>query len=220
MNETTRHTNQKRGKFIVLEGGDGSGKSTNLAWIQQYLHQQGVHCEIGREPGGTAIAEQLRQLILQPGHEPLDALSELLLLFAARNQHLTQKIEPTLASGTWYVCDRFTDSTYAYQAGGRGMPKSQVQVLEQLVQGDMQPDCVFILDLSVEQRRQRLYERQGTDRLEAQSNDFHERVRAQYLARAQANPDSHRVIDAFRSLANVQQALKSHLDALITSHHG
>ena len=206
---------QKPGLFIVLEGGEGVGKSTNMAFIQQYLQQQQITFTASREPGGTPFAEQIRELILAKQEESVDATAELLLVFAARAQHLAQKIQPTLAAGQWLVCDRFTDATYAYQGGGRQLSKQLIAELEQMVQGDLRPDKVIVLDAPIEVGRARAANRAELDRLESEQDAFHQRVRAAYLERAAARPDHYAVIDATQPLVQVQEDISSVLDQLI-----
>lgn len=201
------NSSTKKGRFVVIEGGEGVGKSTNMQFVQDYLHQQGVTFQTSREPGGTELAEQIRNLIVSHHRESMDPMTELLLVFAARAQHLTQKIRPVINSGQWLVCDRFTDATYAYQGGGRQLDKTVIRQLEQIVQADLRPDCVIILDAPVELGRQRASQRAELDRLEAENLAFHQRVRDAYLERAAQYPDRYKVIDAARPLADVQQAI-------------
>jgi dTMP kinase len=204
-----------KGLFIVLEGGEGVGKTTNMAFIQQYLQQNNISFAYSREPGGTEIAESIRELILQKHSEAMSPMAEILLVFAARAQHLAEKIKPTLAKGEWLVCDRFTDATYAYQGGGRGLSKALISELEQTVQGDLRPDCTIILDASVEVGRARATARAELDRMESEEAAFHQRVREAYLERAQQRPDKYAVINAEQSLEQVQSDIKKVLDQLI-----
>lgn len=204
-----------KGLFIVLEGGEGVGKTTNMAFIQHYLHERNVSFEYSREPGGTKIAESIRELILSKHEEPMSDMTEILLVFAARAQHLQEKVLPTLECGKWLVCDRFTDATYAYQGGGRGLDKQLIEQLEQTVQGDLRPDCTIILDAPVEVGRARAEARAELDRMESEEQDFHERVRQSYLDRANTNSDKYAVVDASQELAVVQEQLSKVLDQLI-----
>jgi dTMP kinase len=206
----------KRGFFLVLEGGEGTGKSTNLAFIHDYLHCKGVPFSTSREPGGTVIAEKVRTLLLEKNSEPMAPLTELLLVFAARAQHLEQKILPVLQRGEWMVCDRFTDATYAYQGGGRGLDRQAIATLENLVQGNLRPDLVIVLDAPLEISKQRAESRGEKDRIESESDAFHQRVRDAYLQRAAADPSRYAVVDASRPLALVQADLASVLDALVS----
>jgi dTMP kinase len=210
----------KNGLFIVLEGGEGVGKSTNLQFIQQFLQQANIPLQSTREPGGTEIAEQIRALILKKQAEPMADLTELLLMFAARAQHLTQKIQPALAQGQWLLCDRFTDATYAYQGGGRQLNKSVIEQLEQLVQNDLRPDCVILLDAPIEVGMQRAVARAELDRMEQENRQFHQRVRDAYLSRAAQNPQRYAVIDASQALEQVQADIQQVLEHLIAQWHG
>lgn len=205
------------GLFITVEGVEGAGKSTQLALILDYLQQAGIEVVSSREPGGTPFAESVRELLLANRDEKVDQVSELLLMFAARSQHLSQLIQPALMAGKWVVCDRFTDATYAYQGGGRQLGFELVAELEQMVQGDFRPDCTFYLDLPVEQGMQRVVARGEKDRFEQEQLEFFERVRNAYLERVAASPGRYRVIDASRSLEDVQMDLRAALDALVES---
>ncbi len=198
-----------RGKLITLEGGEGVGKSTNLSYLEQLLRAAGHELVVTREPGGTPLAEQIRALLLQRSEEPLDELAELLLVFAARAQHLQQIIRPALARGCWVLCDRFTDATYAYQAGGRQLDRNHIALLEQLVHGDLQPDLTILLDAPVSVGAARVARRGERDRFEREADAFFERVRATYLQRAAAAPARFRVIDAAQPLDAVQQQLQT-----------
>ncbi len=205
-----------RGLFITFEGTEGVGKSTNLQAATQYLKHRQVPHILTREPGGTPLAEEIRGLLLSSREEPVHEMTELLLMFAARSQHLNQLILPQLEKGTWVLCDRFTDATYAYQGGGRQMSEAPVAALEQLVQGDLRPDRVFWLDAPVAQGMARLETREGApDRFETERGRFFERVREAYQARAQANPERYRRIDASADLAAVQASLERELDLLV-----
>lgn len=209
----------RRGRFITLEGGEGVGKSTNLAWVAEHLRARGLEVVCTREPGGTPRAEAIRGLLLDPnGDEPLDDDAELLLVFAARAQHLARVVRPALERGAWVVCDRFTDATFAYQGGGRGIPAARIAELEAFVQRGLQPDLTLLLDMPMEAAQRRLegrLERQGgqRDRFERERGDFFEAVRRAYLARAAGAPERIAVIDADRSLAAVQAELGQRLDA-------
>ena len=204
-----------KGLFIVLEGGEGVGKSTNMAFIQNYLLSQEIAFLHSREPGGTELAEKIRELLLTKADEPVANMTELLLMFAARAQHLAQKIVPTIEQGKWLVCDRFTDATYAYQGGGRGFDKSLIAQLEILVQKDLRPDCTIILDAPIEVGFARAEARAELDRMESESTAFHQRVRDAYLERAAAEPEKYAVINANQPLEQVQADLKETLDRLV-----
>lgn len=200
-----------RGRFITLEGSEGSGKSTNLAYIHQKLRQSGIDVVLTREPGGTPLAEQIRALLLDHQQAPMCSDTELLLMFAARAQHLQELILPALESGKWVLCDRFTDATYAYQGAGRGISEERIAVLEQWVQGGLRPDLTFFLDLPVAQGLARAGERSTPDRFEREQIDFFERVRQGYLAQAEHDPKRYRVVDASVPLEQVQVQLESYL---------
>lgn len=196
-----------KGKFITLEGGEGVGKSTNLRFITQWLKARGIEYVQTREPGGTPLAEQLRSLLLEKRDEAVDPTAELLMVFAARAQHLSAVIKPALAEGKWVICDRFTDATYAYQGGGRGLDRTLIAQLEQTVQNDLRPDRVLLLDLDPAVGLQRAATRGEADRFESEQLGFFNKVRAAYLDRAQSAPDSYAIIDASRPLPEVQQQL-------------
>ncbi len=202
----------KRGKFITLEGGEGVGKSTNLIFLREVFEQRKIPVTVAREPGGTQMAEQLRHLLLDTGKEAIGKKTELLLMFAARAQHIKHVIEPALAKGQWVLCDRFTDSTYAYQGGGRNMKSVNIEWLERFVQGNLRPDLTILLDAPVETGMRRARKRIFTDRFESEQISFFERVREAYLVLAAANPDRIKVIRADRPLSDVQDAI---IEALI-----
>lgn len=202
---TTASKPQSQGCFITLEGSEGVGKSTNLAFIQQWLEHHGYAPLMTREPGGTPMAEEMRELLLTQRDETVSQKAELLLMFAARAQHLDQKILPALAEGCCVVSDRFTDATYAYQGYARGLNLDWITQLESLVQEQVRPDLTILLDLSTEIAQQRVTKRGTTDRFEQEQKDFFDRVRQGYLARAQAEPERFAIIDASQTLDKVQQ---------------
>ncbi len=204
-----------RGKFITLEGSEGVGKTTNLEFVYRYLESAGIESVQTREPGGTPLAEELREILLAVREETMSAQAELLMMFAARSQHLDQVIEPHLAAGRWVICDRFTDATYAYQGGGRGVDEDQIAALEALVHGDLQPDLTLYLDLAPEIASQRIAQRKA-DRFELEKRAFFERVRASYLNRAERYK-RFAVIDASVTLAEVQNRIAEVLQRLIDS---
>ena len=207
-------SHQSSGKFITLEGGEGVGKSTNLRFITQWLEHRGIDYVQTREPGGTPLAEQLRTLLLEKRDEPVDPTAELLMVFAARAQHLSQVIKPALASGKWVICDRFTDATYAYQGGGRGLDRALIGELEEMVQGDLRPDRVLLLDLDPEIGLQRAAATGEADRFESEQAEFFREVRAAYRERAETSPDRYAVIDASRPLEDVQGHLARELEVI------
>ncbi|MEH6542791.1 MAG: dTMP kinase [Porticoccaceae bacterium] len=206
-----------RGRFITIEGGEGVGKTTNIETLKQRLQHHGIAHGITREPGGTELGEAIRDLLLRTDTTPLNSMAELLLMFAARAQHLATVIEPQLAAGTWVVCDRFTDATYAYQGGGRELGAAAVGQLEQLVQGELRPDLTIILDIDPEQGLARARQRGELDRFEQEQTEFFARVRATYQARAQAEPERCRIVDAGRALAEVQADVAALIDGFIGS---
>jgi dTMP kinase len=203
-----------RGLFITLEGGEGAGKSTSLAFVREFLEQAGRHVLITREPGGTALGEKIRELLLH-GRDNMDVDTELLLMFAARAEHLARVIRPALADGVSVLCDRFTDATYAYQGGGRGVSAARIRVLEDWVQQGLRPDLTLLLDLPVEQGLERAGQRSAPDRFEREKIDFFERVRNRYLAAAASEPQRIRVIDAARDIPQVQAQLRQALEAVL-----
>jgi dTMP kinase len=191
------------GKFITLEGVEGVGKTTNQTFIQEFLSARSIDFVTTREPGGTRLAERIRDIALAPDEEKISTDAELLLMFASRAQHLEQLILPALKEGKWVICSRFTDSTYAYQGSGRGIPESRIAVLESWVQKDFQPDLTLIFDLPVEIGLSRAHARGALDRIEQESVDFFNRVRQGYLARAKLSSRYH-LVDASKSLPEVQ----------------
>ncbi|MEJ2480348.1 MAG: dTMP kinase [Acidihalobacter sp.] len=198
-----------RGAFITLEGGEGVGKSTQIATAVEALETAGLSVVRTREPGGTPLAEQIRGLLIGECDEQMDADTELLLMFAARNQHLARMIRPALQHGDWVVCDRFTDATYAYQGAGRGIDTARIRELEAFVQRGMQPDLTLLLDAPVEVGMMRAARRNSAgDRFEREARAFFERVREGYLARAEADPRRFRIIDAAQTLDNVSTQLR------------
>jgi dTMP kinase len=201
----------KRGVFITVEGGEGVGKSTNISFMQQILAEQGIDVIVTREPGGTPLAEEIRDVLLKNRDEKVVSETELLLMFAARAQHLFLKILPALEKGQWVISDRFTDATYAYQSGGRGVPAEKVALLENFVQGDIRPDITFLFDAPIEVGMSRAQKRGALDRFEEEKASFFKRVRENYLYRAGQEPDRFQIIDASQSLESVQQALKEKL---------
>ena len=201
-----------RGRFITLEGSEGSGKSTNLSYIHQRLQQAGIEVILTREPGGTPLGETIRELLLDHRQQAMASDTELLLMFAARAQHLNELIQPSLEAGKWVLCDRFTDATYAYQGAGRGIANERIALLEQWVQGELRPDLTFFLDLPVSQGLARAGERAELDRFEREEIDFFERVRQGYLSRAEAQPQRYRIVDASPQLPEVQAQLDRIID--------
>jgi dTMP kinase len=204
-----------RGRFITLEGIDGAGKSTHAAWLKDAITARGQTVVATREPGGTALGEALRQLLLE---QPMTHDTEALLMFAARREHVAQVIGPALARGDWVLCDRFTDATYAYQGGGHGVATARIAELERFVHGDCQPDLTILFDVPIAVSRERLERARSLgrdlDKFEREERDFFERVRNTYLERAAADPVRFRVLDAGRPLLEVRAELELLLDRL------
>jgi len=196
--------------FITLEGVDGAGKSSHLNWLETWFTSRGRQVRMTREPGGTAIGEQLREMVL---HQPMHAETEALIMFAARREHIEQVIRPALAAGEVVISDRFTDASFAYQSGGRGLPEARLAVLEDWVHADLQPDLTLLFDLAPEIAAQRLSSARALDRFEREQTDFHARVRAAYLRRAEQFSARIRIIDGSRSIDQVRQQLSTVLDA-------
>jgi len=206
-----------QGKFITVEGSEGVGKSSNLAYIEDYFSNAGINIVRTREPGGTPLGEAIRELLLDARQKAMSDDTELLLMFAARAQHLAEVIRPALAAGQWVLCDRFTDATYAYQGGGRGVPMERIRVLEEWVQGELRPDHTLLLDMPVAAGLKRAGARSEPDRFEQEQHAFFERVREAYLARAQAEPGRIHVIDASPALDKVQAQIATVLQQIVSS---
>jgi dTMP kinase len=200
------------GKFITFEGIDGAGKSSHVDWLADLLRQKGRIVHVTREPGGTELGEKLRELLLGT---PMHLETETLLMFAARREHLAKLISPALAQGEWVVCDRFSDATYAYQGGGRGLDRGKFQQLEHWVLGDLQPDLTLLFDLPLEIARERIVlANRALDRFEQERVDFHERVRQAYLERAHAAPGRFRIIDAQQPVEKIRTILEEIVSTL------
>ena len=204
----------KQGKFITLEGIDGAGKSTQLAWIIELLEHSGLTTVVTREPGGTPLGEQLRALLLDKSMT-MHAETEALLMFAARREHLDKIIMPALLQGQWVISDRFTDASFAYQGGGRGLDTDKLTILEQWTHGTLQPDLTLYFDVPVELGRQRVSQAKTIDRCEKEQADFFQRVRATYLDRAKQFPDRIKLIDSSQSVAEVKAAVERTLQCLL-----
>lgn len=200
-------TQFKPGLFLTFEGGEGAGKTTQIKYLSQYLEQQGHEVTITREPGGTQLGEAVRGVLMGQYDHDMPAMSELLLMFAARAAHLEEVIEPALARGEIVLCDRFTDASFAYQGVARGLGESAVATLEHLVQRHRYPDGVLLLDIPVEAGLDRVHERQDTNRFDQEKQAFHERVRSAYLERAAQQPQRYAVIDASRPAVEVAQSV-------------
>lgn len=198
----------QRGRFITLEGGEGAGKSSNLEFVAQLFRHGGAQVEVTREPGGTPLAEAIRTLLVKPSEEPMPPMAELLLMFAARADHLAKRIRPALEAGRWVVCDRYTDASYAYQGAGRGLAWQAVATLETLVQGEFRPDLTLLFDVDPEIGLVRAGARGRPDRFEAERIEFFRRVREGYLERARAEPDRIRVVNSARPPGEVRSDLR------------
>lgn len=197
------------GKFITFEGIEGSGKTTNLSFLAEYLTTKNINLVVTREPGGTPMGEAIRTVLLSHYAEKINPMTEMLLLFATRAQHIENIIKPALAAGSCVLCDRFTDATYAYQGGGRGIAVHDIELLENMVQQALRPDHTIIFDVPVEISLSRIQKRKNIDRIEQEEVDFFSRARQVYLARAKSTPSKYTVIDAARPLLEVQNLLKS-----------
>ena len=203
-----------KGKFITIEGSEGAGKSTNIQYIQDFLQAKGIDFIATREPGGTPIAEKIRDLLLDKKNTSLYEDAELLLMFAARAQHLNELIIPALEAGKWVISDRFTDATYAYQGGGRGLSMQKIAQLEQWVQGDLRPDATILLDIPVELGMERVRHRGETDRFEEEQMPFFKRIRDSYLKLASDNPQRFHIIDTQPAIEEVYQQLQRVMEQL------
>lgn len=197
------------GRFVTVDGGEGAGKTTQMGFMREYLERRGCRVVVTREPGGTSLGEEIRALLLGHRDGGMTLTAETLLMFAARAEHLERVIRPALATGCWVLCDRFTDATYAYQGGGRGLPLEQIAVLEEWVQGALRPDLTLLLDVPVATGLARAGKRGVADRFEREDVDFFERVRAIYLERATHEPDRCRVVDASQSVEAVRAEVET-----------
>lgn len=201
-------SSDKRGRFITVEGQDGAGKTTNLDRMERMVRDAGYRVVRTREPGGTPLGEEIRELVLHRGDLAMNAMGELLLIFASRAQHLGAVIRPALEAGTWVLCDRFTDATYAYQGGGRGVDYGCIAQLEQNVQGDLRPDLTLLFDVDSAIGARRADGRSEQDRFESEEQAFRNRIREAYLGRARSEPERVKVIDASRDLDEVGHEVK------------
>ena len=201
--------------FITLEGPEGAGKTTQIQELAKYLRAQGKSVILTREPGGTRLGEKIRELLLNPEQEDIVPDAELLLIFAARAQHLAQVIKPALARGDWVLCDRFTDASYAYQGGGRSLSSDRIAVLEDWVQGELRPDVTLLLDIPVHLGLERAGRRSAADRFEREDLEFFERVRKAYLEQAAHNPNRYFIIDATATSERVQQTIQQAFRTLL-----
>jgi dTMP kinase len=206
------------GKFITLEGGEGAGKTTCMEHVEARLREAGLDLAVTREPGGTRIGEKIRELLLDRGNFDILDDTELLLMFAARSQHINELIRPAIEAGTWVLCDRFTDATYAYQGGGRDIDKSRIRELEQWVQQGLKPDLTLLLDLPVHVGLERATQRSKPDRFESENISFMENMREAYLEIARADPGRVKIIDSSRPLEEVLEQIDSVIDDALEQH--
>ena len=204
----------ERGKFITIDGVEGAGKSTQIDFIRDYLSNKGINVILTREPGGTELGEKIRELLLSPETKSMHSETELLLMFAARNEHIHRKIMPALAQGDWVLSDRFTDASYAYQGGGRGLDINRIAQLEQWVLQDFTPDMTLLLDVPVELGMSRIESRGKKDRIELEAMDFFNRVRESYIDRSKQFPDRIKLIDSSQTVEYTTQQIKAILDSI------
>lgn len=204
----------QKGKFISVDGVEGAGKSTQIGFIYDYLRGKNINVILTREPGGTDLGEQIRQLLLNVSTKSMNSDTELLLIFAARCEHIKQKIIPSLERGDWVLSDRFSDASYAYQGGGRGLDMLRIAQLEQWVLGDFAPDMTLLLDVSVQLGMSRIAKRAKKDRIEQENMDFFERVRATYIKRSKQFPERIRLIDASQDVAHTSRQIQTILKDL------
>ena len=207
-------TGMQRGKFITIDGVEGAGKSTQITFICDYLKAKGVNVILTREPGGTDVGEKIRTLLLSNSTGKMHADTELMLMFAARNEHIQNKIMPALKQGDWVLSDRFTDASYAYQGGGRGLDVERIAQLEQWVLQDFTPDMSLLLDVPVEIGMSRVESRGKKDRIELEATDFFNRVRQAYIDRSEQFPDRIKLIDSSQTVEHTKQQIKVILDSL------
>ena len=207
----------KMGKFITLEGGEGAGKTTNLEFVVEYLNSKGKRVMVSREPGGTPIGEDIRSLLLKKSKQPISKDTELLLIFAARAQHIMEKILPGLEAGQWVVCDRYIDASYAYQGGGRNINLNKIKLLVNNFTNQLEPDLTLLLDVPVDIGMSRVRERSVPDRFESEKMSFFHSVRNSYLSQAATFPNRIKKIDGSQSLALIQSEITQYLDILLVS---
>ena len=200
------------GKFITLEGVDGAGKTTHVEFIKKYLADLGINFIMTREPGGTLLGEQLREILL---HDEMTPETETLLMFAARNEHIEKVIGPNLLGGKVVISDRFTDATYAYQSGGKGVKDKKIDILKEWVQASLQPDLTFLFDLSVEVSIERLNKTRELDKFEREGKGFHENIRQKYLLLAKASPERFCILNSEESIEEIQNQIKLKLDKVV-----
>ena len=215
MSISSDNSGTSQGLFITFEGVEGAGKTTNIEYIAEKIEAAGHVILLTREPGGTELSEAIRELLISKDYPEMHVDTELLLMFAARSEHLNKKIIPAINAGKWVLCDRFTDATFAYQGGGRGISETTISTLENLVQGSLRPDYTFLFDLNAKVGLARARNRGETDRFEQQHIDFFNRVRAKYLAMADSEPQRYRTVNAEYDLATVQNQINQLLTEII-----
>jgi len=208
-------TKPEKGLFITFEGVEGGGKTTNISFVTEIIRKSGRQILITREPGGTSIGEAIRNILISKEYPEMHYITELLLMFAARSEHIQRKIRPALEQGIWVLCDRFTDASYAYQGAGRGVDSEKIKLLENLVQESLRPDITFLFDLEANIGLARAQSRGETDRFEQQHIDFFNRVRSKYLEMAKAEPQRYRIIEAQHALKQVQQQVSEKLEEIL-----
>jgi len=208
-------TKHQKGKFITFEGVEGGGKSTNISFVAEKIRKAGHQILLTREPGGTTTGEAIRNILISKELPEMNDMTELMLMFAARSEHIHRKIIPALDQGTWVLCDRFTDASYAYQGAGRGIDTDKIKLLENMVQGSLRPDITFLFDLKANIGLARAQSRGETDRFEQQHIDFFNRVRSQYLEMLEAEPQRFRLIEAQYDLKHVQQQITQKLEEIL-----
>lgn len=207
MNSSSKNLPTRKGLFISFEGVEGAGKTTNIHYIAEKIEAAGHEILLTREPGGTALSEAIRELLISKDYPEMHVNTELLLMFAARSEHLNKKILPAINAGKWVLCDRFTDATFAYQGAGRGIPENAISILEDFIQGSLKPDYTFLFDLEAEIGLARAQKRGEADRFEQQHIDFFNRVRKKYLAMAECEKKRYRIVNANHNLATVQKQI-------------
>ena len=200
------------GKFITLEGVDGAGKTTHIEFIKKYLSDLDINFILTREPGGTILGEKLREILL---HDEMSPETETILMFAARNEHIDKVIRPNLIKRNVVICDRFTDATYAYQAGGKGVKDEKIDILKKWVQGSLQPDLTFLFDLSVDVSIERLNKTRDLDKFEKEDKNFHENIRKKYLILAETSPERFCILNSEESIEKIQNQIKLKLDEVL-----
>lgn len=216
---SSKEKNLKKGLFITFEGVEGAGKTTNIKYIAEQIQKKGIDILLTREPGGTDIGEAIREILISKDFPEMHYITELLLMFAARSEHINKKIIPALEKGTWVLCDRFTDASYAYQGAGRGVDKKNIKLLENMVQDKLQPDYTFLFDLEAKTGLSRARQRGETDRFEQQHIDFFNRVRMEYLNMASSDIQRYKIINAQYDIETVRSQISDILNKIINQNN-